>query len=65
MSTLSLHNVVKVEEKINHYTKGMEFVCRTLTITTQDGSSFDVSLFTQNDEHSILPTKTERSFYNA
>lgn len=65
MSSLSLHNVVKVEEKINHYTSGIEFVCRTLTVTTTDGSSFDVSLFTHNNEHSILPTKTERSFYNA
>ena len=65
MSSLSLHNVVKVEEKINHHTSGLQFVCRTLTITTEDGSSFDVSLFTHNNEQSILPTNTERSFYNA
>lgn len=65
MSSLSLMNIVQVEEKISHYTSGIKFVCRTLTITTEDGSSFDISLFTRNNELSILPNKTERSFYNA
>lgn len=66
MSTkINIHNIVEVREQITHYTNNLKFICRTITVVDSDGNETEVCFFTHDDERSIVPLTTKRSYHNA
>ena len=62
---VSIHNVSEVREQITHYNNNLKFICRTITVCDTDGGTIEFSLFTEEDERSIQPLTTKRSYHNA
>ena len=62
---INIHNVAEVREQITHYTNNIKFICRNLIVVDEQGNEFKINLFTEQDESSIAPLTTKRSYHNA
>jgi len=66
MSTkINIHNIVEVREQITHYTNNLKFICRNIIVVDEGGKEIEISLFTEQDERSVAPLTTKRSYHNA
>ena len=66
MSTkINIHNIVEVREQITHYTNNLKFICRNIIVIDEGGNEIEISLFTEQDERSVAPLTTKRSYHNA
>lgn len=59
---ISIHNVVKVSEKINHYS---DFITRDIIIEDEDQNIIELYLFTQDKITNVMSHKIEEANYNA
>lgn len=62
---INLHNIVEVREQITHYTNNLKFICRNIIAIDERGNEIEISLFTEQDERSVAPLTTKRSYHNA
>jgi hypothetical protein len=66
MSTkIAIHDVVEVREQITHYTNNIKFICRNIIVVDGKGNEIEISFFTEQDERSVQPLTTKRSYHNA
>ena len=59
---ISVHNVIKVSEKINHHS---DFITRDIIIEDDCKNKIEITLFTTNNLLNVMSHKIEEANYNA
>ena len=59
---ISIHNVVKVSEKINHHS---DFITRDIIIEDENENIIELHLFTKDKITNVMSHKIEEANYNA
>ena len=59
---ISIHNVIKVSEKINHHS---DFITRDIIIEDADENKIEITLFTTDALLNVMSHKIEEAKHNA